>query len=323
MPVTVAAGCPGRETAARLALAGPPKHALPGQSVRHTGRVIDGELGAFLRSRREQISPAQVGLPAGSRRRTPGLRRAELATLAGVSVDYLIRLEQGRDLHPSTQVLTALAQALRLGEADLAHLQQLATVSQGTGLCAGARPAAARAVRPQVRAMLDRLDPTPAYVVNHLTDLLAWNDSYDRLTRPLGVLDGDPPNLLTYALTDPRAHQAYQDWDDVADELVSHLHQLRRGDPAADQLADQLTDRAGAAFTGRWQQRPLAGRRTGVTGLAHPSVGMLRLSFEALELSDRDYQQLVVYLPADTVSAAGLDRLAGRHPGALRSITGA
>jgi transcriptional regulator with XRE-family HTH domain len=111
---------------------------------------MDGELGAFLRSRREAVNPADVGLPVGPRRRTPGLRRAELATLAGVSIDYLIRLEQGRDTHPSAQVLAALGEALRLGEDDLEHLRVLAVISHGTDLCPAAR-AAARTVRPGVR----------------------------------------------------------------------------------------------------------------------------------------------------------------------------
>ena len=186
--------------------------------------VIEGELGDFLRSRREQVTLADVGLPAVPRRRTPGLRRGEVAALAGISVEYLTRLEQGRDTNPSAQVLAALAQALRLDEADVAHLQQLAAIGQGTGLCARARRSPARTVRPTVRALLDHLDPTPAYVINHLSDLLAWNHAFDLVARPLGMLDADEPNLVWYAFNDDRARIAYPDWNHVILDHVSFLH---------------------------------------------------------------------------------------------------
>ncbi len=282
---------------------------------------MDGELGAFLRSRREALSPAEVGLPAASRRRTPGLRRAELATLAQVSVEYLTRIEQGRDTRPSTQILAALADALRLSDADRDYLHQLAVLSHGTELCAHARPTAALTVRPTVQTVLDHLGNTPAVVINHLSDLLAWNHGFERLTRPLGILDGDRPNLLWFTLTHERARDAFPDWDDVADQQVADLHELRRGDPGTDAFADRLARSIGTPFTHRWERRPLAGPRTGVRAFAHPEVGVLRLAFETLELADLDHQRLLIYLPADAATAVGLDRLAGRQPGALRSIT--
>lgn len=283
--------------------------------------MIDGELGAFLRSRRESVSPADVGLPVGGRRRTPGLRRAELATLAGVSVDYLIRLEQGRDQHPSTQVLAAIADALRLGDADREHLWSLAIVSNGTELCTRSRWDVARTVRPAVRALLDQLEPAPAFVVNQHLDLLAWTDGYERLARPLGILDGDEPNLLWYTFVDERARTAFPDWSDIADDQVADLHGLRRGEDGTADFAAELSHAGGAPFTERWERKPLGGRRTGVCALSHPDVGVLRLAFESLELPDADYQRLLVYLPADEASASGLDRLNGRRPGALRSAT--
>lgn len=282
--------------------------------------MIDGELGDFLRSRREQVAPAEVGLPSGPRRRTPGLRRAELATLAGISVDYLVRLEQGRDTRPSTQVLAALARALRLDEADRTHLHQLATVSRGTELCA--RPGLARDVRPLVRTVLDRLDPTPAHVVNHVGDLLAWNDGWDRLARPVGLLDGSAPNLVRFVLTDPRARDVYPDWADVADEQVALLHGLRRGDAAVDEFVQELTRVAGDEFRRRWERRPLTRGTGGVTAMTHPSVGTLRLAVEVLAPAGPDDQWLAVHLPADESTAVGLDRLADRPPGALRTVTG-
>lgn len=280
--------------------------------------MIDGELGQFLRSRREAVQPADVGLPLGGRRQTPGLRRSELATLAGVSVEYLIRLEQGRDTHPSMQVLAAIAQALRLTDTDRDHLHQLATVSAGTELCAHTRPAPARTVRPAAQRVLDALDPTPAVIVNHLADLLAWNTGYNALARPTGILDSENPNLLRYVLTDSRARQVFPDWDTVADEQVAYLHAYRRGDPAATTLAEQLAAAAGDAFTARWQRRPLTAGRTGLHALTHPTVGSLMLNYETLELSDHDYQRILLYLPADAATASRLDDLIGRRPGQLR-----
>lgn len=281
--------------------------------------MVEGELGDFLRSRREQVTPTEVGLPVGPRRRTPGLRRAELATLAGISVDYLVRLEQGRDTRPSTQVLAALACALRLDDTDRTHLQQLATISQGTELCA--RPGLARDVRPQVRAVLDRLHPTPAHVVNHVGDLLAWNDAWDRLARPVGLLDAPAPNLLRFVLTDPRAREVYPDWADVADDQVARLHGLRRGDAAVHESARELTGTAGAEFRRRWQRCPLTRSPGRVTAMTHPAAGTLRLTVEVMTLADPDDQWLTVHLPADEATAVGLDRLADRPPGPLRAVT--
>ncbi|MGQ0744532.1 MAG: helix-turn-helix transcriptional regulator [Acidimicrobiales bacterium] len=282
--------------------------------------MIDGELGSFLRSRREALSPSAVGLPTGSRRRTPGLRRAEVATLAGVSVDYLIRIEQGRDNRPSSQVLGALADALQLSDEDRDHLRLLGALSQGTELCPRAR-AAAREVRPTVRALLDQMEPSPAMVVNHLGDLLAWTDGYDRLARPLGILDADEPNLVWFTFVDERARAAYPDWEAVAGEQVANLRaELRGPGDEARALADRLAEAAGAEFTQRWDGRPTGRRHTGVQTLVHPEVGLMRLAFEPLDLADADRQRLVAYLPADPSTSAALDRLAGRQPGALRSV---
>lgn len=285
--------------------------------------MIDGELGVFIRNRREAVRPGDVGLPEGTRRRTPGLRRSELATLAGISVEYLIRLEQGRDANPSTQVLAAIADALRLDADDVNHLQQLSVIGNGTDLlCAQQCAAAPRSVRPNVRTLLDNLEPTPAYVVNHLDDLLAWNDAYDALMRPSGLLDGDEPNLVTFVFADARARDTYRDWDAVADAEVASLYALRQADLAADAFAERLGRTAGPSFSDRWERRPLDVRPTGFLGITHPDAGDLRLAYETLQLPDNDRQRLVVYLPADAAASAGLDRIAGRRPGGLRAVEG-
>lgn len=282
--------------------------------------MSDNELGLFLRTRREAVTPAEVGLPTGPRRRTPGLRRAELATLAGVSVEYVTRLEQGRDRHPSPQVVAALADALRLTASERVHLHRL-TKSAGGGLCMGAA-APALTVRPTVRALLERLDPAPAVLLNRIGDLLAWTAGYERLAGPLGLLDGNPPNLARYLFGDPRARTAFPDWDRVADEQVAALkHGPFRADPHVAALADELTVTAGAEFADRVRTLPGLPAATGVTRLAHPEEGTLRLAYETLELPAEDDQRLIVHLPADGACAAALDRLDGRRPGALRAVS--
>jgi transcriptional regulator with XRE-family HTH domain len=287
--------------------------------------VTANELGMFLRGRREAVAPADVGLPGGTRRRTPGLRRAELATIAGVSVEYLARLEQGRDRHPSVQVLGALADALRLSPGERLHLRRLAKETGGNLLCPGAEPPA-RSVRATVQALLDRLEPAPAILLNRLSDVLAFTTGYERLAGPIGLLDAEPPNLIRFVFTDPRARDAYPEWDRVADEQVANLKSgSLRADPHVAELADELTVTAGAPFSDRLPAALLSvPLRTGVERLVHPGVGELRLAYETLGLGlpDADERRLVVYLPADEATSAALDRLTGRQPGALRAVNG-
>ncbi|MFI6853656.1 helix-turn-helix domain-containing protein [Streptomyces sp. NPDC050416] len=283
--------------------------------------MSDNELGTFLRTWREAVSPAEVGLPTGPRRRTPGLRRAELATLAGISVEYLTRLEQGRDRHPSAQVLGALADALNLSLVDRMLLRRLTKEADGGDplLCAAA-PALSRTARPTVRSVLDRLEPTPALVVNWIGDVLAHTAGYERLAGPLGLLDGDPPNLLRYLFTDERARSAYRDWDRVADDMVAQLrHEVPLRDPYVAELADELTVTAGADFTDRFADLAVTPRRTGSQHIEHPEAGSLRLLHETFALPDEG-QRVVVHLPADDATSAALDRLNGRRPGALRAV---
>ncbi|TDD98914.1 helix-turn-helix domain-containing protein [Jiangella asiatica] len=285
--------------------------------------MSDTELGAFLRSRREAVSPAEVGLPVGPRRRTPGLRRAELATLAGVSVDYLTRLEQGRDRRPSAQVLSALADALCLELADRVVLRNLAKVAEGDAFCPSMEEPPARTVRPTVRALLQRLEPTPAVLINRIGDVLDATAGFGALAGPLGLLRGDPPNVPRYLFTHPGARTAYPDWEAVADRYVATLKfESGPSDPHLATLVDELTVVAGAPFADRWAAPSAVAERTGVERLVHPDAGELRLAFETLDLPDAGHQRLVVYLPADDASSAALDRLTGRRPGALHAVAG-
>src|SRR5690606_29789133 len=229
-----------------------------------------------------------------------------LATLAGISVDYLVRLEQGRDRRPSPQVLMALADALRLGRDDRDHLRRLGTISLGPEFCPEPPPLA-RTVRPTVRTLLDMLEPAPAFVLNRLDDLLAWTRGYEQLAAPLGILDGDRPNLARYTFLDPRARDALPDWDAVADDQVARLQVACRPDAGEGEALLTELRAAGTAFTHRWQAGSVVRMRAGMLRFSHPEVGGLRVAFETLDLPDADEQRMVVYQPADEASASALD----------------
>jgi transcriptional regulator with XRE-family HTH domain len=251
-------------------------------------------LGRFIRARREAITPEEVGLPAGGRRRTPGLRRAELAQLAGISVDYLIRMERGRDRHPSGQVLGALADALRLGPEERAHLHRL--VKAGT-VCPQAATTPTE-LRPTVRALLDRLEPTPAYVTDASAHVLAHTEGFRRLAGPIGLLDAAEPNLARFVFADDRARAVFPEWESVADERAAALRAAADlGDHGAAMLADELSITVGAEFRRRYATAAVLPAWTGVEVWAHPEDGELRLAYESLALPGADEQRLVAYLP--------------------------
>ncbi len=267
-------------------------------------------MGAFLRECRESTPPERVGLPTGARRRTPGLRRAELATLSGVSVEYLTRLEQGRDHNPSPQVLVALADAMGLSVGERVRLRNLSKVASGAGaLCPGGLPPERR-VRASTRALLDRLEPAPAALFNRLGETLAHTVGYERLMGPLGLLDTEdeqPSNRVWFVFADDRARQAYPDWDSVADARLAELRaEAAPEDPHLAHLVEELEIVGGEPFTERMAAPSPSPSTTGVERLSHPRVGELRLSYERW---DAGGQYLVVYLPADEAAAAALERL--------------
>ncbi|GAA0434742.1 transcriptional regulator [Actinoplanes capillaceus] len=263
----------------------------------------DNELGLFLRARRAEVTPAEVGLPPGIRRRTPGLRRSEVAMLAGISVEYLIRLEQGRDRHPSPQVLAALAGPLRLTAAERAHLHRLTRTAR---LCGGLVKDQDPTVRPGLRGLLDQLEPGAAMLVDQVGDVLAYTSGFRRLAAPIGLLAGDPPNLNRYVFTDPRAREAYPDWAHVADEQVAAL---KDGPPRPD-FTGELEAAAGDELTERLRRVPGLPRAHGLLRLEHPEAGSLRLVYETMKLPGDDNLRLVVQLPADEATAEALRRIA-------------
>jgi transcriptional regulator with XRE-family HTH domain len=275
--------------------------------LRHAGGVTT--LGEFLRARRDQLQPADVGLPDSGRRRTPGLRREEVATLAGVSIDYLVRLEQGRDTRPSPSVIAALAAALLLDDGQRRQLYRLAMVSQSAELCPAPRPLAL-AVAPTVTTLLEHLG-TPAFVVGPANDVLAWNDAWEHLVRPLGLLDDATPNLARHVFLHPDARTVYADWVGAADEQISRLHAAtgRWGeDERFAALIDEL--RTAPDFVRRWAIFASSEKRRGTTHIVHPDLGRLRLSYEVLLLPDEvDDQRLITWLPADDATATALARM--------------
>jgi transcriptional regulator with XRE-family HTH domain len=272
------------------------------------------DLGAFLRARREALSPADVGLRDSGRRRTPGLRREEVAALAGVSIDYLVRLEQGRDTRPSPSVISALSDALLLDEDARHHLGLLAMINNGPELCPSV-PDSARVVPATVTALLERLDPTPAVVLTPYGDLLAANDAMRALGAPLGLFDRPQPNVAWFTFLDPRAREVFPDLDTMAHQQVSDLRaaRLRWGqDPRLVALVEEL--QASPAFAELWSSHALSARTRAELRVVHPDLGPLHVAVETMTVSDGSDQRLVTWLPADDATAAAFAGLAGGDP---------
>ncbi|WBO67151.1 helix-turn-helix domain-containing protein [Streptomyces camelliae] len=282
-------------------------------------------LGDFVRAKRDSIQPQTLGLPERGRRRSPGLRRLDLAARAGISVEYLTRIEQGRDRNPSVSVLNCLADALSLDAAERGHLRYLAKITGGA--CPShTRPAPPRRdVRPALLDTLRLLEPGIAVVTNRLGDILARTSGYELLTDGTGLLDSDTPNLTRYVFTDPRARTFFTDWSEVADEQAFDLW-LGPSIENAEWLSTELAPVAGPEFTRRLNLHVVPQR--GVLRLNHPSGHELRLTRETLDVT-ADAQQLVVYLPADERTAEAIAELRGygrgergaRARGGLRAIS--
>ena len=261
-------------------------------------------LAEFLRARREQLTPADVGLKPSGRRRTPGLRREEVATLAGVSIDYLVRLEQGRDTNPSPAVLAALGDALQLTPRERHHLASLAIQTNNAGYCPGGS-IAEPSVRGPVRRLLEQLEPGPALVLGPYTDLLAWNPAWERIAMPMGFLDDPVPNLARFVFTAPAASSTFVDWSAAADDQTSALRgaALRwRDDERYTALVAELEPLP--EFAQRWSAHLVGDKQAGTKQLRHPAHGTLSIDFEVMSLDDDSGQRLVAWLPADAATAA-------------------
>jgi transcriptional regulator with XRE-family HTH domain len=245
-------------------------------------------LGGFLRARREQISPEQAGLPGGERRRVPGLRREEVALLAGVSVEYYLRLEQGRDLHPSDQILDALASALQLGDDAIAYLHRLAHPAPPARRRRGRR----RPARAALQQLLDSWPLTPAYAQDSSGRVVAANRLAAALS-PFFALGSTP---LRAAFLEPEMRRLYTDWDDMTAKAVSGLRAMLGLGTAEPELLEMIGELSVASdrFRTLWARRDVRNRASGLTRLDHPVAGKLELYYEKMLLPE-DRQLLVVY----------------------------
>nr|WP_246019337.1 helix-turn-helix transcriptional regulator [Saccharothrix australiensis] len=253
------------------------------------GAVSD--LGEFLRTRRARVRPGDVGLPGGGRRRVPGLRREELALLAGVSVDYYMRLEQGRTPSVSDSVLDAVARVLGLDETERAHLRNLVRPTS-TGL------PPPRRVRPGLRRLLDRMGDVPAFVIDRYTDLRAWNP----LANALYDFDSarEQPNVARYTFLDERARTFYRDWPEVAADTVAVLR-LNAGRHQDDARLAALVGELSVkdeTFRVLWARHAVLERTHGTKLIRHPVVGDLDVDYEMLLLPGDPDLQLAVYTAA-------------------------
>jgi len=252
------------------------------------------ELGRFLRSRRERLRPQDAGLPSGSRRRTPGLRREEIAVLAHISTEYYVRLEQGRAPRPSGEVLAGIAGALRLTDAESEHLHVLAgTAPIRTGLHR-------RDVRPSILALLERLPLTAAFVTSAAFEVLAWNDLAAALMEDFGPLVQADRNLARRAFLGlPPPQTPLYGVSDTAQFRHHVVTQLRvtlaryPSDPTVTDLIKELRD-GSPDFSRLWERHDVQAAPMLTKTFKHPAIGEITVDCDSLALTDRD-QHLVLY----------------------------
>src|SRR5690349_12933433 len=263
------------------------------------------ELASFLRSRRERISPEQVGLPAGGRRRTPGLRREEVAQLAGVGVTWYTWLEQGRDINPSVQVLDAISRTLRFDTHERSHLLTLA------GQPAPTIANQCLELYPTAQPLIDQLEPYPAFIVNDRHDVLAYNRVFASFFDSSKTIPDEERNVLWLAFTDPEWQKVIVDRDEAVGQLVAefrgamaeHLHE-----PAWTTLVARL-HRASPEFSAVWARHDVQGAQSRTKRALHPVVGLLTVNYTNLWLCQGLGTRIVAYTPADDRTRRRLDAL--------------
>ena len=261
-------------------------------------------LGAFLTARRARLTPADVGLVSSGIRRVAGLRREEVAVLAGVSVDYYTRLEQGREHNPSASVLAAVARALDLGPDAHDHLFRLA------GLSPGGAPTSARSrVGQSLRELLDAWPDTPAVVIDRRLNLLAGNALADAFYADFAEAD----NLVRMTFLDPAGPTFFADWRRAAEACVANLR-LALGHDPHDRQARELVEEVGAAspeFRRLWGRHDVQGKTHEAKTFRHGAVGELTLTYHAFDVRDAPGQQLIVYRAEPYSRSAEALRLLG------------
>ena len=270
------------------------------------------EAGHFLRSRRTRLTPSDVGLSNGFRRRTPGLRREEVAMLAGVGTTWYTWLEQGRDVRPSVEVLSALAGALRLDPTERRHLFILHDRA-----VAEQRQAGAERVDEPLRRMLDSLIRQPAYVLGRRWDILAWNRAAEVVYGPYGRLEGDARNALHLVFADPDHRRLLVDWEAVARASLAMFRAdcaRYAGDPDFDRLVARLA-RLSPEFAQWWPQREVARPLAGQKRIDHPTAGRMLFEYSSFGVGDLPDMKLIVFTPFnDEGTAQKLDQLLRDRP---------
>ena len=263
------------------------------------------ELAGFLRSRRERIGPEQVGLPAGGRRRTPGLRREEVAQLAAVGVTWYTWLEQSRDIQVSPQVLDAIARALQLDPNERTHLFALADAQDP------APPAMCPTITPAVLAIMKQLEPFPVVAANSRCDVLAYNRTYRHLITDLDAVPAEDRNFLWLAFTDPQWKRVLVDYEAATASLVAKFR-ASMADHVAEPTWKALLKRlrlASPEFDEQWQRHEVGVLSHGEKRFLNPHVGLLHFEFTNLWLGPRQSSRLVTYTPADEETRERVEQL--------------
>ncbi|MGW4490038.1 helix-turn-helix transcriptional regulator [Amycolatopsis sp. NPDC004368] len=263
----------------------------------------DNGLAGFLRAHRARVQPADAGLPGGTGRRVVGLRREEVAVLAGVSADYYARLEQGRERHPSPQVLGALAQALRLEPDSREHLYRLARLLPGV-------VESGEQVHPALRRLLDSFPFASGYVIDPVFDVLATNAVADALFCPFRHKD----NSVRMLFLDPVAREFFGDWEMMARSSVQALRLNAGrfpGHPRIEALVAEV-GRASREFRALWRDHSVHGLVRTVKTIRHPQIGRLELTFQTFDVRDAPGQQLLVGTAAEGSAGERALRALGR-----------
>ncbi|MEV0072755.1 helix-turn-helix transcriptional regulator [Amycolatopsis sp. NPDC050768] len=267
---------------------------------------VTQELAAFLRTRRERLDPQDFGLPSRRQaRRTPGLRREEVAELAGVSVDYIVRLEQARGLRPSAEVVEALSRALRLAPDERAYLFGLARQRPRNG------DKLATTAAPSLVRLVADLSPLPAMLMNHRYDILAWNGEMARLLLDFDALPPSQRNAMWLCLMHPEIREFYVDRERVVREGVAHLRAAWAAHPEDQALTDLIAEciTRDEEFARLWDERDVKVNGRGRKVMRHPDVGVIAVHFETLTPVQDPDQLLVIHRAADEESQSALDEL--------------
>jgi transcriptional regulator with XRE-family HTH domain len=253
------------------------------------------ELAAFVRSRRERLRPEDVGLPRSRRRRTPGLRREEVAQLAGVGITWYTWLEQGREINPSPQVLESIARTLRFDVHERDHLYALA------GLPAAPVEDECTTLYPTVPALLTSLEPNPAVLMNARWDLLAYNDTYKSFFSGLDAIPPEERNCIWLSFTDPEWRRVLVDWDETVGRMLGEFRTAmaeHHDEPSWRSLVERLLD-VSPEFAARWAQRDVRRVESARKRARHPELGVLTVDYTNLWLDCGLGRRIVVFTPAD------------------------